>query len=160
MRCGAATGFAGLYRRPCDNRSMPDARARGWTVRSLVPALLVSVIVVTAACGSPAPTASPSSSPSGVPPTTLPTPERSPSPTATVDPAAVYDQIEQQVIEIRGLQPSRPVPRESIDASELRTMLTEEFDRESPPTYVAATERLYKALGLIPVDSNLRDLTL
>lgn len=73
---------------------------------------------------------------------------------------AVYDAIEQQVIEIRGLRPTRPVPRESIDQAELRTMLTSEFDRESPPAYVAANERLYKALGLIPADSNLRDLTL
>ena len=39
-------------------------------------------------------------------------------------------------------------------------MLTEEFDRESPPAYVAANDQLYKALGLIPADSNLRDLTL
>lgn len=129
-----------------------------------VPALLVSVIVVAVGCGSPGPTSTPSSSPSAVPSavpaTAQPTPARSPSPTASVDPAAIYDQIEQQVIEIRGLQPTRPVPRQSIDSSELRTMLTEEFDRESPPAYVAATERLYKALGLIPADSNLRDLTL
>ena len=39
-------------------------------------------------------------------------------------------------------------------------MLTEQFDTETPPDYVAANERLYKALGLIPADADLRDLTL
>ena len=39
-------------------------------------------------------------------------------------------------------------------------MLTEEYDKETPAAYVAATERLYKALGLIPADASLRDLTL
>ena len=29
-------------------------------------------------------------------------------------------------------------------------MLTEQFDEDTPPAYVAANERLYKALGLIP----------
>ena len=29
-------------------------------------------------------------------------------------------------------------------------MLTAEFDKDSPPAYVAANERLYKALGLLP----------
>ena len=34
-----------------------------------------------------------------------------------------------------------------------------EFDKETPPDYLAANERLYKALGLIPADANLRDLS-
>ena len=139
---------------------MSDPRARGWTIRSSFPALLVSVVIAASACGSPAPTPTPPASPSTAPPTTLPTTRESPSPAASVDPAAVYDQIEQQVIEIRGLQQKRPVPRESIDSAQLRTMLTQEFDKESPPAYLAGTERLYKALGLIPADSSLRTLTL
>ena len=39
-------------------------------------------------------------------------------------------------------------------------MLTEQFDEDTPPEYVAANERLYKALGLMPQDGDLRDLTL
>jgi len=39
-------------------------------------------------------------------------------------------------------------------------MLTEQFDKDAPPSYVSANERLYKALGLIPADANLRNLTL
>jgi hypothetical protein len=39
-------------------------------------------------------------------------------------------------------------------------MITEQFDKETPPEYLAANERLYKALGLIPADTSLRGLTL
>ena len=39
-------------------------------------------------------------------------------------------------------------------------MMTEEFDEDTPPEYVAANERLYKALGLMPQDGDLRALTL
>ena len=39
-------------------------------------------------------------------------------------------------------------------------MITEMFDEDTPPAYLAANERLYKALGLIPATSNLRDLQL
>src|SRR5207344_2434653 len=76
------------------------------------------------------------------------------------DPAAVYDAIEAQVATIRGLKASRAVERQFISSDELRTMLTEQFDKETPREYIAATERLYKALGLIPADADLRDLTL
>ena len=39
-------------------------------------------------------------------------------------------------------------------------MITEMFDEDTPPAYLAANERLYKALGLIPATSDLRDLSL
>ena len=144
---------------------MSDLRARRWARRWTLAAGLASVALAMTGCGSSVPTPAPSGS---VPPTTAPaspspsaaTPSSAPSPAASADPDAIYDAIEQQVIQIRGLRPSRPVPRQSIDETELRTMLTEEFDRQSPPDYVAANERLYKALGLIPADSDLRDLTL
>ncbi len=73
---------------------------------------------------------------------------------------AIYDAIEDQVVAIRGLDPTRDVTRRVIDAAELRTMMTEQFDEDAPPDYVAANEQFYKALGLIPADSDLRDLTL
>jgi hypothetical protein len=142
---------------------MFDLHARGWVRRSALPAVAVSVLLATTGCGSPAPTGAPSSAPPSTtsPATSTPaTATTSPSPVASADVAAIYDAIEQQVIGIRGLQPSQPVPRESIDQSELRTMMTAEFDRQSPPAYVAANEQFDKALGLIPADSSLRDLTL
>jgi hypothetical protein len=142
---------------------MFDLHARGWVRRSALPAVAVSVLLATTGCGSPAPTGAPSSAPPSTtsPATSTPaTATTSPSPVASADVAAIYDAIEQQVIGIRGLQPSQPVPRESIDQSDLRTMMTAEFDRQSPPAYVAANEQFDKALGLIPADSSLRDLTL
>ncbi len=75
-------------------------------------------------------------------------------------PTPIYDQVEQQVIAIRGLKPTKPVARQFIDEAELRTMLTQEFDQDTPPAYLAAQEKLYKALALIPADSNLRTLSL
>ena len=39
-------------------------------------------------------------------------------------------------------------------------MLTKQFDEETPPAYLAAEERFYKALGLIKPDASLRTLTL
>jgi hypothetical protein len=140
---------------------MSDLRARGWARRSALQAVAVSVLVLATGCGAPAPTSAPSSAvlptvTPGISPSAEPRTSSSPIPSAD----AVYDAIEQQVIEIRGLKPSRPVARQSIDQTELRAILTEEFDRESPPDYVAANEQLYKALGLIPPDSSLRDLTL
>ena len=84
----------------------------------------------------------------------------SPSPASSAEVGAIYDAIETQVAEIRGLQPKREVARQFIDEAELRTLLTEQFDQETPPAYVAAMEQLYKALELIPADARLRDLTL
>ena len=39
-------------------------------------------------------------------------------------------------------------------------MLTEQFDKDSPPAYVAANQQLYRGLGLIPIDGDLRASTL
>ena len=80
------------------------------------------------------------------------------SPNAEID--AIYDAVEEQVIAIRGLKPVRPVERQFLSEPELRAAITKLFDEETPPAYLAANDRLYKALGLIPTTSNLRDLTL
>jgi hypothetical protein len=138
---------------------MSDLRARGWARNSALQVVAVSVLLIAAGCGNAAPTPSPSSASPNLP-STPPPATATPSTAASADVGSIYDAIEQQVIDIRGLKPSRPVPRESIDHAQLRTMLTEEFDRQSPPDYVAANEQLYKALGLIPADSSLRELTL
>jgi hypothetical protein len=119
------------------------------------------LLVVACASATTSPSTSPSPSSAA-----LPAPTTSTAPTATAIPGAgltadqVYDTVEQQVVAIRGLKPSRPVARQFIDGTELRTILTKEFDHDTPPAYVAANERLYKALGLIPADSSLRTLSL
>ena len=121
------------------------------------------IAVLVAACGSTVPPVSPSPSPTASPsatPTAEPTPASSATPASSTEVDAIYDAIEDQVVAIRGLEPERDVTRRVIDETELRTMITEQFDEETPPAYVAANERLYKALGLIPADADLRDLTL
>jgi hypothetical protein len=130
-------------------------RRPGGRFNGLLRLSLSVLLLAMSGCGGPAPTASPS-------PTAGPSPTASPSrtPVASADTDAIYDAIETQVSDIRGWQPKTPVAREVIDEDELRTMITEQFDAESPPSYVTATERLYKALGLLPADADLRELTL
>ena len=60
----------------------------------------------------------------------------------------LYDAIERDVQEIRGLDAKKPVPRQFITTTDLKERLTAQFDKDAPPAYVAASERLYKALGL------------
>jgi hypothetical protein len=123
---------------------------------------LIAVLIVSA-CDPATPSSSPSASPP--PSATAPTAAASASPaapSASADAAsdAIYDAVEQQVIGIRGLKPSRPVERQFITEAELRVLITEMFDEDTPPAYLAANDRLYKALGLIPETSDLRDLSL
>ena len=133
------------------------------TLRTARLAFLALVSLTLAACASSSPTTSPDASPlasavTSAGPTAAPT--ASATPAASVDPAAVYDAIERQVEAIRGLTPSKPVERQIIDEEELRTILTKMYDEGTPPAYLAGQERLYKALGLMPQDGSVRDLTL
>jgi len=132
-------------------------------LRSRLDRLAVGLVLVTllaAACGSgdtspsPSPSAAATLSPS---PTDAPPPTAEPSP---VDPTAVYDAIEQQVVAIRGLDPTAEVERETIDEQQLGDLIKQMYEEDSPPEYVAANERFYKALGLLPQDESLEDLTL
>ena len=132
---------------------------------------LAVLLVFVAGCGSATPTVSPSaaataalsvSPPSSAATSAAPSGSASGAPSGipAADVDAIYNAIEAQVIEIRGLKPTRPVDRQVVDESQLRTLITQLFDEETPPAYLAANERLYKALGLIPIDAKLRDLTL
>ncbi len=128
-----------------------------------VAALILAASLLVTACGSaatspaPAPTATPAPTPTQ-PASAAPSAPASPA--ASVDAGAIYDLVEQQVIAIRGLKPTKPVARQFIDEAELRTLITTEFDQQTPPAYLAAQERLYKALALIPANSSLRTLSL
>ena len=143
----------------------PDApRRMPHGLRLATLAALVGAILV-AACGPVTPSTAPSISapPSASAGSSTPGPSGSaPAPSSSADAAldAIYDAIEQQVIAIRGLQPTRTVDRQFIDEAELRTMITQQFDAETPAAYLAANERFYKALGLIPASSDLRTLSL
>jgi hypothetical protein len=135
--------------------------------------VIVVAALLFAACGSADPSASPSTSapvtaappasPSAVAPSQVTPPTASgTTPAASGEAAtnAIYDAVEAQVQALRGLAAVRPVPRQLITGDELRAMLTKEFDEETPPAYLAAQERFYKALGLIEPDASLRTLTL
>ena len=129
--------------------------------RSPVAIGVLALALLAAGCGSSVPSSTPSPTASPTPtPADSPSPSPSPSPVSSADVDALYDAIEGQVIAIRGLDPERDVARKVIDEAELRTMITEQFDEETPPEYVAANGRLYKALELIPANADLRELTL
>ena len=126
-------------------------------------ALAVSTLLLAAACGDAAPSASPTATAS---PTAPPSPSASSAPSAgpsasagSTDVDALYDAIEAQVVELRGLDPV-DVARQTIDAAALAEKTTADFDQDNPPDYVAANEQLYQALGLLDEDQSLRDLFL
>jgi hypothetical protein len=134
-------------------RAADSARPR----RRLAALLLVGTLVV-AGCGPSPATASPST---GGGPTTSPIANRTPSaaaPTAIIDPATVYRTIEDQVVEIRGLQPKASVSPAVLDDAGIKKLIDTSFRKDNPADVMAANERLLKAFGLIPADASLTDL--
>ena len=134
---------------------------RRFQARSLAPILSFALLV--AACGGSSGSATPSVAPTPAP-TTAPS-SASPSAVTSATPmpdeaaAAIYDAIEQQVLDIRGLA-AVDVARETIDADTLKEMNAKSFDEDNPADYVAGNDRLLKALGLMPADASLRQLYL
>jgi hypothetical protein len=126
----------------------------------------IALSVVMAACNSSNPT--PSSSPSPTPITVPSAPAESPAPSeAPASPSGapsaadpIYDEIEQEVAALRGLQPTGEIERRTIDEAELKTQIEQLYHEESPPELIAANERFYKALDLLPDDASLEDLTI
>jgi hypothetical protein len=148
----------------CDNPPMhhpiPTRTRRGPIV---LPVLLCVVALAATACGQSTATPSASAAPSPAAssaPSASAAPSGSAQPSAAIDENAIFDEIEAQVVAIRGLQPTAKVAREIIDEARLREIFTEQFDEESPPAYVAANERMYKALGLLPEDADLKQMQL
>src|SRR5690348_1988784 len=98
-------------------------------MRSLrvAPLLLVSTFAL-GACGTVSPSGSPATSVVTAEPSLSPTTAGpSPTPRAAAD---VYAEIRAQVIQIRGLTPTKSVDPVSIGEDQLRTNLTADFDRE------------------------------
>ena len=118
-------------------------------------ALVAAAALFAASCGNAAPSASPTAAPTSAPPTSSPTASAAatPLPSGAVD--ALFDTIETQVVAVRGLPPTN-VKRQTIDAEALKTFNAKSFDEDNPPEYIAANERMYKALGLMPEDQSLR----
>jgi hypothetical protein len=121
---------------------------------SLLVALLVAV-----ACGPGVASPSAGSPTAGTPEATLPLYSPGPTPTPE-DPAVLYARIEQQVQAIRGLTANTPVQPRILNGAGLMASLREHFDRDNPPALIAATERLYRALGMLSDDASLKELYL
>lgn len=131
------------------------SRRSPWSSSGARPILATVVAVVAflaAGCGTTAPTPpTPSSSFDFYTPGPSPTPE---------DPAAVYARIEAQVQQIRGLKAKTTVDPIVLDQKALDDALRTQFDKDNPAPFIAATQRVDRALGLIPADASLRDLEL
>lgn len=83
-------------------------------------------------------------------------PSFSPTPIGPDSPnAALLDTIEGAVEAIRGITAVRPVPRNTLDQAGLCAFLRQALARDNPPDLVAATERLYRQLGLMGGDTPL-----
>ena len=140
---------------------MTVSRVRHDRLTVLASLLLVAVLV--AACNSASLTPSPEPSPTAAPPSAASSPPgETPSATQSSEPTAadpIYDEIEQEVAALRGLQPTGDVARKTLDEAQLAAEMEKLYHEESPPELVAANERFYKALGLLPPDASLGDLT-
>jgi len=125
--------------------------------------VLLAVALLVAACGNSGPTAAPrTTAPTATPPASstpvATSPGASATPVATDANAALYAEIESQVEQIRGLQPTAPVARDVLDEAGLRDYITSSFNEDNPASLVDATETLYKALLLMPQDASLENL--
>ena len=128
---------------------------------SRLAAVLAAALLALAACGGPAPSASPSASATAAP-TATPGLSASPAPSATPassgDTAALYRQIEDQVLAERGLPAKERLEPTILSEAEARTRLEEQFRKDNPPDEIAVSEGTLKALGLLPADASLTDL--
>ena len=111
-----------------------------------VPASASASVAPSASAGTVSCAASPSASPAS---------SASPAPAASDANAALYAGIESQVQQLRGLTATTPVPRTVLDAAGLCAFLRTEIAAENPAALVAATDLLYKQLGLLPKDTSL-----
>jgi hypothetical protein len=87
-----------------------------------------------------------------------PLPSGEPSPAADDPDAALYEEIEGQVIALRGITPKTTVERGVFDKASLCAYIASTFRTDNPEELIQGTENLYKALLLMPQDESLEDL--
>jgi hypothetical protein len=110
-------------------------------------ALLATAALLVLACGTPASSASQTPSPTA-------------APSSSQDVQAVYASINAQVQVIRGLEERKPVVPKIVSSDELATVLRASLDKDYPPAKIALDEKLYKGLGLLPADADLKAVIL
>ncbi len=144
-------------------RAVPRSRT-GHVVVGLMVAGLLAI-----GCGSNGPTSTPSaipsvatSSPVGpTPAAASPTPAAaspSPSPEASIDEAALYRQIEDDVIALRGLPAKQRLVPTILDEAQVRDRLAAQFRAENPPAEIAASQATLVAMGLLPAKTSLEQV--
>lgn len=103
--------------------------------------------------GTPAAVVSESPLPSGAP-------TDQPSPGDEDDVLAVLAEIEEQVIEIRGLPAAELEPPDLLTRDEFRAELLADFEQDYPPEEVAEDNAALRALGLLEPDQDIAELQL
>jgi hypothetical protein len=122
---------------------------------------VAALALTAAACGPATPTATAPPSATATAASPAPTPSGPAlSPTPAPDPATVYRAIEAQVVEIRGLQPTKEIEPQVLDEAQLKVRIEKSFHEDNPPELIAANERLLKAMGMFPEDASLSGLYL
>ena len=131
-------------------------------IRRRARAGVAAMLLVLAACGpanppgSTAPSAlAPSASPTGLASQGPSAPAGSPD--ASAD-AAIYQQIEAQVREIRGLPQKEPVTPTIISPDQMAQIVRGQVTTETPPEQLGAYERLYHAMGILPKTDKLAEV--
>ena len=109
--------------------------------------------------GSATPTPSASAAPS-VAPSASAGESVEPSIPSEAEAQAILDEIEEQVIAIRGLEAADIGPAEIITRDELATELQELFDEEYPPEERERDNIALRALGLLEADEDVAELQL
>jgi hypothetical protein len=141
----------------------PDHRAAARRhPRRALAALGLAMVLAAAGCDATKPSGSavPSASPSPVT-SAAPTASASPSaPAASISPelAKVYEEINAQVRDIRGLQEKQPVTPTILSKAEMAKLLEAQLKTDSPPALLSAYERLYHGMGVLPKDQKLSDV--
>ncbi len=75
------------------------------------------------------------------------------------DPAALVDEVSARVAQLRGLEFSKPIDARFLGAEELRAEVEGLVEQELKPTEVREEGELLKALGAIPDDGDLAEIT-
>ncbi len=144
----------------------PTLRVRAPGPRRILVAISIAGLLA-AACGpsGPSPAAvastpglSPASSAAGSSSASPSTRPASPSPAAPVGEAAVYRQIEDQVIALRGLPAKQLLEPTILDEAQLRVRIEAQYRAENPPAEIAASQATLVAMGLLPPGTSLGDL--
>ena len=132
----------------CDHPGVPRRRSAS---PGLAAALLIALVATGCGTSVPSPSAAPTAAPT----------VQTAGPTGTPEtPADVYARIERQVEAIRGLPAKVTVDPVILDQAALDAALRANFDKDNPAAAIAATERVDRALGLIPADASLKELQL